>query len=227
MAALQQDSNPSTFTQKEANVDGEYIIQTAAIPKPMNLEQSFLNAQDERFACAGTCGRTFKHNARTRKERASGVKDIYCRPCKLQRQNNMSVTRECGDLQSYECCRVMTITMWSILAILYIVGLIFFVISMDHLDDDDGSFAGFDTNIIKWVIGFSALEMLIITLIIYGLINHKKFICMFGVAWSALHILANVILIIVGDGEVWMQIILTIYYIILFCWNMTMVHKVR
>ena len=51
---------------------------------PINLNQSLLTQNEEMFACAGTCGKTFKHNDRTRSEGDSGAIEVYCGPCKQQ-----------------------------------------------------------------------------------------------------------------------------------------------
>eukprot|EP01084_Bolivina_argentea_P243464 408134_1 len=59
-------------------------MQPIIIDGTMATQIIVISGNQERFACAGTCGRTFKHNDRTRTERAAGAKHIYCKPCKVK-----------------------------------------------------------------------------------------------------------------------------------------------
>eukprot|EP00486_Rosalina_sp_Unknown_P012146 CAMPEP_0201592370 /NCGR_PEP_ID=MMETSP0190_2-20130828/190291_1 /ASSEMBLY_ACC=CAM_ASM_000263 /TAXON_ID=37353 /ORGANISM="Rosalina sp." /LENGTH=304 /DNA_ID=CAMNT_0048051121 /DNA_START=41 /DNA_END=953 /DNA_ORIENTATION=- len=181
----------------------ECVIQTTNVI-PMNLEQSFLNPNDEqRFVCAGTCRKTFKHNDRTRTERASGATDIYCGPCKQQRRNKISLSGECGNGLSYGCCRIMSITLWGLLQGLYAFVVLGFVLILSGHSSD--SFMGLEKKTLTWLMIWEIVELICVTVIVRGLFKHNRRVCIFGIIWSTLHILAYLILIIIGGGAEWTQ----------------------
>eukprot|EP01083_Nonionella_stella_P141722 437221_1 len=76
-AIIQPDAILTQQSKQVQYVDMQPIIEGAT-------QVIVISGNEERFACAGTCGRIFKHNDRTRTEKAAGAKHIYCKPCKVK-----------------------------------------------------------------------------------------------------------------------------------------------
>ena len=144
------------------------LVQTT----PINLNQSLLSQNEEMFACAGACGKTLKHDDRTRSERDSGAIEIYCEHCKQQKAS------KCGE--GVKKLDMVLIIMWAI--------VIFIGIFVVCLMEDKTM--------------FTIVEVPFILFIIFGLVKDAFPLRVFGFIWSGLNFLFLLFLSVIMQGDV-------------------------
>ena len=107
-AIISNKHSDTNDIQNKLLSSNETIIQQNNVRESVIIEPMVTTQDEERFVCAGRCGRSFRHNDRTRAEKARGIQNIYCRPCKVQLEPNNDWNC-CAVLACFCCCWIVGI----------------------------------------------------------------------------------------------------------------------
>ena len=88
----QQQPHRSDDIENKLLTSNEIVQQVGEITQESVTTTMIVIDNGDRFVCAGGCRRTFKHNNRTRAEKAAGIQNIYCKACKVQQTVNDDLT---------------------------------------------------------------------------------------------------------------------------------------
>ena len=135
-------------------------------------------------------------------------------PTQMSKVDQQNYLQQQMNMNGGNCWRITLIVMWCLILAGSVVPI---PISLS---------AGLSAPSVLGAIFVGAIEIILDSVVIYGLVKYDYCCCIFGAVWSGLHMLAVLIVLIIAYYVMYIIIFILIYMVCLFSFSVVLVKKI-